>query len=103
VTNASFGSLDALTHLDGTPPTCQNLIQAWAPGGYWLNNAEADLAPPGGGLSGSVSYVRALHGTMQKVAADAIEGFSASILHSRPGQGQPTLDSYSGPFSAHLR
>ncbi len=99
VTNASFGSLSAITHgFNGTAPACQNLVQAWATGGYWHTNPQADLAPPGGGLSGSVSFVRALNGTMQMVAADAIEGFSQSILHTRPAQGQPTLNSYSGPI-----
>ncbi len=92
VTNASFGTLTAITQQsNGVPPACSNLIGAWEPGGYWLSNPAADMTPPRGGLSGTAYIVDALAGVMQAVAADAIENFSGSILNEPPGQGRPTL------------
>ncbi len=92
VTNGSFATLDAITHqANGLPPGCQNLVQAWAPGGYWQTNSNADLNPPGGGLHGSAYIVDVLNGTMQMMAADAIAGFSKQVLNTPPGQGTPTL------------
>jgi hypothetical protein len=92
ITNASFATLDAITHhANGLPPGCQSLVQAWLPGGYWQTNSNADLNPPGGGLHGSAYIVDVLNGTMQIVAADAIDGFSRHVLHTPPGQGTPTL------------
>jgi hypothetical protein len=92
VSNDSFATLVAITHqADGVPPGCQNLVQAWAPGGYWQTNSDADLNPPGGGLYGSAYIVDVLNGTMQMVAADAIAGFSKHVLNTPPGQGTPTL------------
>jgi hypothetical protein len=87
VTNASFATLDAITHQDdGLPPGCLQLIQAWEPGGYWYTSLNADLTPPGGGLYGTVYLVDALNGTMQALAADAIEGFSKHVLNAPPGE-----------------
>jgi hypothetical protein len=92
VTNASFGTLTAISQqANGVPPACSNLIGAWEPGGYWLSNPAADMAPPRGGLFGTAYIIDALAGTMQAVAADAIENFSGSILNGPPGRGQPTL------------
>jgi hypothetical protein len=92
VTNDRFGTLNAITHAaNGVPPGCQNLIQAWEPGGYWLSDQRADLNVPRGGLYGSAFFIDAFGGTMQTVAADALENFSERILHEPPATGRPTL------------
>lgn len=95
VTDASRHSLSAITQDgSGMPANCLQIERAWSlDDGYWRLDPGVDLAPPGGGLIGTVYYVDALNGTMQSIAADAVDDFSASILHSLPGQGQPTLAS----------
>ena len=54
VTNATHGSLTAITHIDsGVPASCAQIVAAWANDGYWTADPTVDLAPPGGGLYGS--------------------------------------------------
>ncbi len=77
----------------GTPANCLQIERAWLPGGYWQLDAATEMEAPGGGLFGSAYYVDVLNGTMQSIAADAIEDFSTKVLHAAPAQGQPTLAS----------
>jgi len=92
VTNAAHGSLDALTHVDGVPADCSQLVNAWTVGGYWTADPTADLAPPGGGLYGSESIIDVAQGTIYTINAEAIDGFSATIQHSQPGANTPDLN-----------
>ncbi len=105
VTDESFGTRTAITPAsNGVPPGCQNLIRAWEPGGYWSVNPRADIGVPRGGLYGSAYYIDALGGTLQMVAADAIENFSERTLHRPPAVGSPTLADANtpGPFNAPI-
>ncbi len=86
------GTLAAMTHApDGVPPACLQLVNAWAPNGYWTQDHLANFAPPGGGIAGSAYPIDVLNGTMLLVEADVIENFSARVLNSPPGQGVPDL------------
>jgi len=93
-------TLDAISGgRDGRPRRCAQLINAWSPfagpdAGYWLQApiGAADLRAPtpqngGGQLVGSVGIVNFVAGTQMTYLADAIEGFSATMLHTQPGLG----------------
>ncbi len=106
VTNASHGTLDAITHdANGAPASCAQVEAAWsAPGGYWGQNPQTDLAPPGGGLYGAESIINVGEGLMYTINATAIDGFSKDIQHTGPGDAAPDLNTASknasGSFSA---
>lgn len=104
VLEGSRNTLAAIRHnSNGVPANCAQLEEAWAPGGYWQSNSMTDIAPPGGGLYGTVYLVDVLGGTMQAYAADAIDDFSGWTLHLPPGLGQPTLaDANTGNFIATI-
>jgi hypothetical protein len=78
---------------DREPIDCDQVVQAWNPGGYWRVDPMVDMLPPGGGLHGTSGIVDVLSGTLFTVAADAIENFSRWALNAAPGTGQPTLAS----------
>src|SRR5512141_760974 len=56
-------TLEAITPVNGTPPGCTQVRNAWAPidlsspGGYWTTKATTDLLPPAGGLYGAAGIV----------------------------------------------
>ncbi len=86
------GTLAAITPDDtGLPASCAQVANAWSPSGYWTNNRVADLAPAGGGLSGSAYPIAVLNGTMQLIEADAIANFTDRVLNESPHDGGPTL------------
>ena len=100
VTNATRNSLIAITHgAAGVPANCLQVERAWLPVGaasaavtYWTVNSLVDMVPPAGGLFGSAALIDALAGTMMAYNADAIDAFSAEILHSTPGDASfPSL------------
>jgi hypothetical protein len=94
VINAAQRSLNDISPgADGIPANCARIEAAWAAGGYWTQNAQADLAVPGGDLTATVTLVDALKGTMHSYQADAIDGFSAVVQHSPPGHALPNLAS----------
>ncbi len=97
VTNATHSTLDAITHdANGVPASCAQVQAAWsAPGGYWGQNAQTDLAPPTGGLYGTESIINVGEGLMYTVNAAAIDGFSDAIQHTGPGDAAPDLDTAS--------
>ena len=95
VRNTDRNSLDAIiiNGVDGIPADCGRIVRAWDQGGYWRENPNLDMAPPGGGLYGSAVPINTLFGAQQMLVATAIEAFSGNVLHSAPGLGQPTLAS----------
>ena len=97
VTNASKGTLDAMTHISGVPQDCGQLVSAWASDGYWrLIGPAVDMAPPDGGLAGAGTIVNVPQGTVEAYAPDAIGQFYAngsSTQHSAPDALTPTLAS----------
>jgi len=94
VTNATHGSLTAITQGDnGVPANCAQVVAAWTPGGYWTVDPTVDLAPPGGGLYGSESIVDVAQGTIYAINAEAVDGFSAKVQHTSPGDAGPDLNS----------
>src|SRR5262249_33662402 len=89
-------SLIAITHVDGVPPGCAQVADAWtAPGGYWTQDATIDMAPPTGGLYGSASIINAATGLMYTFNATAIDGFSTTAQHSAPDAATPDLNTAS--------
>jgi hypothetical protein len=102
-------TLDAISNDgDGTPRNCAQLIDAWnaqSANAYWRNDplAASDLIAPaaangGGWLVGSAGIVNGARGTQLTYTADAIEGFSVSILHGAPGAGnRPQLSDANWP------
>lgn len=92
VTNASKGSLTAITHSAGKPKNCQQVINAWVaqPQGYWIENPGYDMDPPSGGLFGSVLLIDVANGVNSSYSPDAIDGFSAIEQHSEPRDEFPT-------------
>ena len=94
VTDAQSSTLDAITHDSaGVPANCGQLVSAWDAGaaGYWVSNANIDLAPPGGGLYGSESIIDVGRGLMYAIPAAAIDGFSTVVQHTAPGSPSPDL------------
>lgn len=78
---------------DTVPTNCARIRDAWSEGGYWRLQADADMNPPGGGLSGNAAIVDTLNGTMLTYPAYALDGFSSIVQHAAPESGQPTLAS----------
>lgn len=97
VTDAAQHTLTAITHDEnGAPASCVQVQAAWsAPGGYWGQNAQTDLAPPTGGLYGAESIINVGEGLMYAINAIAIEGFSNAIQHTGPGDAVPDLNTAS--------
>src|SRR5262249_51896296 len=96
VTNASHGTLNAITHgSSGTPSDCRQLVDAWDVAGYWTTQPTADLDLPGGGLFGSESIINVGQGLLYAVPAAAIDGFSSTIQHTLPGGPTPDLSAAS--------
>jgi hypothetical protein len=93
IVDGGHGTLSVISHLDKAPANCAQIATAWQAGGYWSVDADADLAPPGGGLYGSESMVDVPQGTIFMLNAVALDGFSARTEHTRPGTGQSALDS----------
>lgn len=96
VTDATSNkSLTALTHVGGTSPAvpknCNQLVNAWATGGYWAANPSVDMAPPTGGLFGAASIINVGDGIFNGYTADAVDGFSYVINHTNPGSLFPSL------------
>jgi len=108
VTDAAQHTLTAITHDEnGVPNNCVQLQAAWsAPGGYWGQNAQTDLAPPTGGLYGAESIINIADGLMYTIDASAIDGFRTAIQHTGPGDAAPDLDTASqnaaGTYSAFV-
>ena len=93
VTNATHGTLNAITHTNSVPEDCRQLVAAWAAGGYWANDPTVDMAPPAGGLYGTESIIDVAQGTIYTINAEAIDGFSLTVLHQAPGTLTPDLNS----------
>lgn len=94
-TDSAFGG--ALTHVGGRPAFCAALENAWLSNGIWTATAGAiDLESPTGGLFGGAAIVNVGDGTYINYNADAIDGFSASILHTAPGSDRPNLTNANG-------
>lgn len=92
-------SLTDITHSGGVPNNCSRIVAAWLPPSsgpvvaYWTFNQLIDMDPPTGGLFGAASIIDALAGTMMAYNADAIDAFSATVLHTNPGSLDPALTS----------
>ncbi len=99
VVNRERVSLTDITHTGGVPNNCGRVVSAWLPASsgptvaYWTFNQLIDMDPPQGGLFGAASIVDALAGTMMAYNADAIDAFSAEVLHTNPGSLAPALTS----------
>jgi hypothetical protein len=87
----SAKTLEAITPVNGTPPGCEQVRDAWENGGYWTTNATTDLLPPAGGLYGAAGIVDVAQGTLYAYDATAIDGFSEVVQHSAPGDPKPNL------------
>ena len=84
-------TLDAITPVNGVPPGCAQVRNAWAAGGYWTTNVTTDLLPPAGGVYGAAGIVDVAQGTLYAFDATAIDGFSDVVQHSAPGDPKPNL------------
>jgi len=102
VTNATSGSLDAITHSNGVPASCPQVVAAWTPGSggsYWLSDANIDIAAPDGGLFGSGTIVNVGLGTVEGYDANALQGFYVGVgtpaapQHTAPGSVLPNMAS----------
>ena len=108
VTDAAQHTLTAITHDgNGVPASCEQIHAAWsAPGGYWGQNAQTDLAPPTGGLYGAESIINVAEGLMYTINATAIDGFSNAVQHTGPGDAAPDLNTVSpnagGTYTAFI-
>ena len=91
--SASRHTLEAITPVNGVPPGCEQVRDAWEAGGYWTNNSSIDLLPPGGGLYGAAGIVDVALGTLYAFDATAIDGFSGIVQHSAQGDSKPNLAS----------
>lgn len=94
VNNTTRNSLRAITHANGVPNNCQQVVNAWigAPAGYWKADPSVDIGTPTGGLFGSALIVDLSSGVSSGYSADAIDGFiDAGNLHGEPGDVNPSL------------
>ena len=102
VTNATNGTLSAITHSAGIPSSCAQVVGAWA-GGYWAANAATDISSPTGGLFGSGTIVNVAAGTVEGYNADAIDQFYVDPIfvshHTAPGSILPNLATGSSTVS----
>jgi hypothetical protein len=89
--SGSPGTLEAITPVDGTPPGCAQVRDAWSSGGYWTGDAQTDLLPPSGGVYGAAGIVDVAQGTLYAYDATAIDGFSDVAQHTAPGDPKPNL------------
>ncbi|MGH8041691.1 MAG: hypothetical protein ACREPN_06570 [Rudaea sp.] len=104
VNDNTSGSLTAITHVNGVPASCGQVLAAWAITGgsaaYWTNNSSIDIGAPDGGLFGSGTIVNVGAGTIEGYNADAVEGFYAGASanqHTAPGNVLPNLASGTNP------
>jgi hypothetical protein len=65
--NYSHGSLEAITPVNGLPPGCAQVRDAWSNGGYWATDPNVDMLPPAGGLYGSAGIVNVAEGNLVRV------------------------------------
>ncbi len=99
VNNNTSGSLAAITHINGVPASCGQVLGAWGYGPgpqYWNTNSAIDLGAPDGGLFGSGTIVDIGLGTIEGYNADAVEGFyvtASAAQHTAPGTVLPNLGS----------
>jgi hypothetical protein len=103
VLNANQNTLDAITHSDGIPSGCQQVIDAWTAGGYWAVNASVDIGPPSGGLTGTGTLIDVALGTVEGYTPDALGQFytaPAIGFHSAPDALTPNLSSATSLTSA---
>ena len=84
-------TLEAITPVNGKPPGCAQVQNAWASGGYWTTNATTDLLPPAGGLYGAAGIVDVAQGTLYAYDATAINGFSDVVQHTASDNSKPNL------------
>jgi|CXWL01.1.fsa_nt_gi hypothetical protein len=97
-TDSFFGG--ALTHIGGRPASCATLESAWLSDGLWTATAGGfDLDPPTGGLFGAAALVNVGDGTYINYNADAVDGFSAAVLHTAPGSDSPNLTNANGAIA----
>lgn len=99
------GSATAVTHVDGVPADCQQLIDAWTefdvpPGGeapdidnYWIQDETIDMEAPSGGLFGAGAIININDGLMFSYNATALDNFRTAQIHTDPGNLEPSLDS----------
>lgn len=92
VTGALAG---AATH----PTSCGSLVAAWSPGGVWFIDPTDGLEAPTGGLFGGETIIQVLDGRAYSINAKALDSFSDTIIHFRPGSTNPSLAQVSPPTS----
>lgn len=72
---------------------CGPLLANWEAGGKWVLDPLAELAPPGGGLSGNLALVDIARTSVYLIPAVAIDGFSVVAQHTGPLSASPDLAS----------
>ena len=87
------------THVNGVPASCGALAAAWNTGGVWRSDQTVAVSSPLGGLYGSGIIIDVDGGTEVSYDATALDNFSSSVLHSRPGSILPNLDSGEPDFN----
>ena len=100
-------TLEAITPVNGAPPGCTQVRNAWADSGYWKTNANTDLLPPAGGIYGAAGIVNVAQGTLYAYDATPIDGFSDVAQHTGPGSAKPNFstavtDSAHGVATAYV-
>lgn len=106
VNNNTSGSLAAITHVNGVPASCGQVLAAWgyASGShYWNSNANIDIGAADGGLFGSGTIVNIGQGTVEGYNADAVEGFytAGTFDHQAPGSVAPNLNDPNASLTAY--
>ena len=95
------GSATAVTHVNGVPADCQQLVDAWTQvvsgpsdiDNYWLGgDANIDIEAPSGGLFGAGAIIDIDQGLMFSYNATAIDNFRTSEIHTDPGNLNPSLN-----------
>jgi len=97
LTNAA--DIAAVTHVNGTPPGCATIQQAFVSGKWAGGGVNTDVAPPTGGLYGGGLIVNVNGGTNISYDATALNEYSEVPLHTDPGLANPDLANTNPPLS----
>ncbi len=92
----SFRPATWATHgADGVPAACDQLVDAWRPGGQWATNSGLPAESASGGLAGRADLVDVRFGGSTAYGATALDNFwlpRGVPVHAAPGSTDPSLN-----------
>ncbi len=84
-------SAEATTIDDETDLDCSAINGAWGTDGYWSMNAETDMQPPTGGITGNITLIHVGEGFAISQEPTVLKNFTDAMLHNDIGNESPSL------------